>query len=67
MKTIKVCKIGENWGLGQVLGNARHDTCWAVECDEYSPGAIERETGRGVKWYRRFNTFHEAEKFCIGE
>lgn len=60
MKTIKVCKLGENWHLGQALGNGRHDVCWAVECSEASTGALECEG----KYYRRFDDFKTAEKFC---
>ena len=60
MKTIKVCEIGENWRLGQALGNQRHETCWAVECDRAIPGALEY----GGKYYRRFEKFKEAESFC---
>jgi len=60
MKTIKVCRIGENWHLGQILGNAKHDVCWAVECDEATAGALESDG----KYYRRFDSFQDAENFC---
>ena len=63
MRTIKVCKIGENFGLGQAVGNGRHDTCWVVECDQATPGCIEYNG----KFYRKFNTFDSAEKFCHEE
>ena len=60
MKTILVCRTGDNYNLATALGMERHGTIWAVECDEATPGALY-DNG---KWYRRFDDFKSAEKFC---
>ncbi len=60
MKTIVVCRIGENYRLGESLGMDRHGIIWAVECDEATQGALFCYG----KWYRRFDDFKSAEKFC---
>jgi hypothetical protein len=60
MKTILVCRIGDNYGLGSALGMERRGTIWAVACDEATPGALFCSG----KWYRRFDDFKSAEKFC---
>jgi len=73
MKVIKFCAIGSNWSLGQQLGLGRQERCWAVEIESPSPGALEiTEKKPGVyglirKYYRRFDSYQDAEKFCKEE
>lgn len=61
MDRILLCEIGCNWSLGQALGNDRHSRCWAVQMDTECIGSL----AYGEKYFKRFNTFQEAEKFVL--
>jgi len=61
MAHIDLCEIGHNYHLGQALGNDRHGRCWAVEVSKDTPAALIY----GGKYYRRFDSFKEAEAFAL--
>lgn len=61
MTEILLCEIGKNFHLGQALGNDRRGKCWAVEVTKDTPAALSY----GGKYYRRFDSFKEAEQFAL--
>jgi hypothetical protein len=62
MVSIDMCGIGNNYSLGQALGNERTGRCWAVEVSKDTPASLYFDG----KYYRRFDTFKEAEHFALG-
>ncbi len=61
MVNIDMCEIGHNYSLGQVLGNNKYEKCWAVECNKDTPASL---CWNG-KYYRRFDSFKDAERFAL--
>lgn len=64
MANIDLCEVGRNFGLGLALGNTPMDNtsrCWAVEVSKDTPAALCYDG----KYYRRFESFKEAEAFAL--
>ncbi len=64
MATIDLCEVGYNYHLGIALGNTPKDNtskCWAVEVTKNTPAALYHNG----KYYRRFDSFKEAEAFAL--